>query len=48
LIYDELPDVQHFDAFLPLPAFAGRMQPLLPPAHAALDRAWAAIAEPRR
>jgi hydroxybutyrate-dimer hydrolase len=48
LIYDELPNVQHFDAFLPLPAFAGRMQPLLPPAHAALDRAWAAIAEPQR
>lgn len=48
LIYDELPNVQHFDAFLPLPAFAGRMQPLLPPAHAALDRAWAAVAGPRR
>jgi hydroxybutyrate-dimer hydrolase len=43
LVYDELPNVQHFDAFLPLPAFAGRMKPLLPPAHAALDDAFARV-----
>jgi hydroxybutyrate-dimer hydrolase len=46
VVYDELADVQHFDAFLPLPAFAGRMRPLLPPAHAALDAAFARLNGP--
>jgi len=40
LRYWELPHVQHFDAFLGLPAFAGRMLPLLPYVHEALDLAW--------
>jgi hydroxybutyrate-dimer hydrolase len=43
LRYWEIPRVQHFDAFLGLPAFAGRMLPLLPYAHQALDLAWAAL-----
>jgi hydroxybutyrate-dimer hydrolase len=43
LRYWELPHVQHFDAFLGLPAFAGRLLPLIPYAHQALDLAWAAV-----
>jgi hydroxybutyrate-dimer hydrolase len=39
--------VQHFDAFLGLPTFAGRMLPLMPYAHQALDLAWATVAEGR-
>ena len=41
--YWEIPNVQHFDAFLGLPSFAGRMLPLIPYAHQALDLAWAAV-----
>lgn len=47
LRYWELPQVQHFDAFLGLPAFAGRMLPLMPYAHEALDLAWAAVVDGR-
>lgn len=43
LRYWELPHVQHFDAFLGLPAFAGRLLPLIPYAHQALDLAWDAV-----
>ncbi len=35
--YVELPDAQHFDAFIALPAWQNRYQPMLPPAFAALD-----------
>lgn len=42
--HDVVPRAQHFDAFLALPPLAGRYVPLLPRAHAALDRAWAKIA----
>jgi hydroxybutyrate-dimer hydrolase len=45
LRYWEIPHAQHFDAFLALPSFAGRMLPLLPYAHQALDMAWAAVVE---
>lgn len=47
LRYWELPHVQHFDAFLGLPAFAGRMLPLMPYAHQALDLAWDAVRDDR-
>jgi hydroxybutyrate-dimer hydrolase len=47
LRYWEIPHVQHFDAFLGLPTFAGRMLPLMPYAHQALDLAWATVAEGR-
>ena len=43
VVYDEVPRAQHFDAFLAFPQLAGRYVPLLPHAHAAMDRAWAAI-----
>jgi len=43
VIYDEIAHAQHFDAFLAFPQLAGRYVPLLPAAHAALDRAWSAL-----
>ena len=45
LRYWEIPHTQHFGAYLALPTFAGRMLPLLPYAHQALDMAWAAVVE---
>ena len=42
--HDVVPRAQHFDAFLALPPLVGRYVPLLPRAHAALDRAWAKLA----
>ena len=42
--YDEIARAQHFDALVALPQLGGRYVPLLPHAHAALDRAWEAIA----
>ncbi len=43
LRYEEIPDAQHFDAFLALPAWAGRYQPLLEPGFAALNGLFATI-----
>jgi hydroxybutyrate-dimer hydrolase len=37
LRYYELPGVQHFDAFLPLPGMRGRYRPMQPQLNAALD-----------
>lgn len=41
LRYWLLPHVQHFDAFLGLPALASRYLPLMPYAYRALDETWA-------
>jgi len=46
-VYWRVPHVQHFDAFLAFPDFGDRHVPLLPFGHAALDRAWAHVAEGR-
>ena len=46
VVFDEVPRAQHFDAFLAFPQLSGRYVPLLPHAHAAMDRAWAAIEKP--
>lgn len=43
LRYWEPNHVQHFDAFLGAPAFAGRMLPLMAYAHQALDLAWRCV-----
>lgn len=37
----QVSNVQHFDAFLGLPAYAGQYLPLLPYVYEALDRTWA-------
>ncbi len=39
----EVADAQHFDAFIGLPALAGRYQALLPHGDAALQRAYDAV-----
>jgi len=44
-VFWRIPDAQHFDAFLALPAFGDRYVPLLPYAYAALDRMWAHLCE---
>lgn len=46
-VYWKVPHAQHFDAFLAFPDFGDRHVPLLPFGHAALDRAWAHVAEGR-
>ncbi|WP_363797317.1 3-hydroxybutyrate oligomer hydrolase family protein [Lysobacter firmicutimachus] len=43
--YWQVRNVQHFDAFLGLPALAARYQPLLPYVYAALDRVEAHLAD---
>ncbi len=43
LRYWEVAHVQHFDALLAAPTFAGRMLPLMPYAHQALDLAWNSV-----
>ena len=37
----QIPNAQHFDAFLALPDYGRRYVPLLPTVHAALDAVWA-------
>lgn len=37
----QIPNAQHFDAFLALPDYGRRYVPLLPKVHAALDAVWA-------
>lgn len=44
--YWKVPDAQHFDAFLALPDYGRRYQPLLPKVHAALDAVWAHLDDP--
>jgi hydroxybutyrate-dimer hydrolase len=44
-VFWRVPNAQHFDAFLALPAFGDRYVPLLPYAYAALDRMWAHLVE---
>lgn len=46
-VFWKVPHAQHFDAFLAFPDFGDRHAPLLPFGYAALDRAWAHIAEGR-
>jgi hydroxybutyrate-dimer hydrolase len=46
-VFWKVPYAQHFDAFLAFPDFGDRYVPLLPFAYAALDRAWANVAEGR-
>lgn len=40
-LYWRVPYAQHFDAFLPVPAFGAAHVPLMPYGYAALDRLWA-------
>ncbi|MET0503976.1 MAG: 3-hydroxybutyrate oligomer hydrolase family protein [Luteibacter sp.] len=46
-VFWKVPYAQHFDAFLAFPDFGDRHAPLLPFGYAALDRAWAHLAEGR-
>ncbi|MGE7137116.1 3-hydroxybutyrate oligomer hydrolase family protein [Luteibacter sp. NPDC031894] len=46
-VFWKVPYAQHFDAFLAFPDFGDRHAPLLPFGYAALDRAWACVAEGR-
>jgi hydroxybutyrate-dimer hydrolase len=46
-VFWKVPYAQHFDAFLAFPDFGDRHVPLLPFGYAALDRAWAHVAEGR-
>jgi hydroxybutyrate-dimer hydrolase len=46
-VFWKVPHAQHFDAFLAFPDFGDRHAPLLPFGYAALDRAWAHIADGR-
>ena len=42
-VFETLKDAQHFDAFVGLPAWAGKHPPLMPRAYAMLDRAVAEL-----
>ena len=42
----QVPNAQHFDAFLAFPDYARRYVPLLPHVHAALDAVWAHLENP--
>lgn len=42
----QVPNAQHFDAFLALPDYGRRFVPLLPRVHAALDAVWAHLNDP--
>ena len=44
-LYWRVPYAQHFDAFLPVPAFGAAHVPLMPYGYAALDRMWAHLFE---
>jgi hydroxybutyrate-dimer hydrolase len=44
-VFWRVPHLQHFDAFLALPAFGDRYVPLLPYGYAALDRMWAHLTQ---
>jgi hydroxybutyrate-dimer hydrolase len=46
-VFWKVPYAQHFDAFLAFTDFGDRHVPLLPYGYAALDRAWATVAEGR-
>jgi hydroxybutyrate-dimer hydrolase len=46
-VFWKVPYAQHFDSFLAFPDFGDRHAPLLPFGYAALDRAWATVAEGR-
>ncbi|MET0935089.1 MAG: 3-hydroxybutyrate oligomer hydrolase family protein [Luteibacter sp.] len=46
-VFWKVPYAQHFDAFLAFPDFGDRHAPLLPFGYAALDRAWAHVAQGR-
>ena len=45
IAYWDLPNAQHFDAFLGVPAFGARYVPLLPYAYAAMDQVYAHVVE---
>ena len=45
LRYWQVPNAQHFDAFLGLPVYGARYVPLLPYVYRALDAAWARVAD---
>ncbi|KFN49806.1 3-hydroxybutyrate oligomer hydrolase family protein [Arenimonas composti] len=45
VVYWPVAGAQHFDAFVALPFWTGRYQPLLPVAYRALDAMWARIAD---